>query len=325
MTRRRMPRRTCWRDSPRPTRASGCSASRGRAAPPRRAMSRFGQPTAATSPASTTTTRCCRGASPRCCGPSTSATRSSAAARCCTPGPGGDRHARSDAVITLDDELYGDQAGTQVFTLTQRLREVGLFDETMPAWQDYDLWTRLIERYGPALRIAEPTYVMRVEPGTGTHQPARCRGRAALHREASCAHGPGAARQPAARAVHAGAATHGPGRRGRLSHPRHVAARAALLRHVECAGTARARGEVPSLALVGGAPVRRRWGHGRCRQFSAEDLAHDSSLLLQLDGKRDRSTSFAAEPPARSADGVSVSSNCTATATRSLVAGLRRG
>ena len=72
----------------------------------------------------------------------------------------------SDAVITLDDELYGDQAGTQVFTLTERLREVGLFDETMPAWQDYDLWTRLIERYGPALRIAEPTYVMRVEPGT---------------------------------------------------------------------------------------------------------------------------------------------------------------
>jgi glycosyltransferase involved in cell wall biosynthesis len=72
----------------------------------------------------------------------------------------------TDAVITLDDELYGDQAGTQVLTLTERLRAVGLFDEHMPAWQDYDLWTRLIERYGPALRIAEPTYVMRVEAGT---------------------------------------------------------------------------------------------------------------------------------------------------------------
>jgi glycosyltransferase involved in cell wall biosynthesis len=72
----------------------------------------------------------------------------------------------TDAVITLDDELYGDQAGTQVLTLTERLREVGLFDESMPAWQDYDLWTRLIERFGPALRIAEPSYVLRIEPGT---------------------------------------------------------------------------------------------------------------------------------------------------------------
>lgn len=72
----------------------------------------------------------------------------------------------TDAVITLDDELYGDQAGTQVLTLTERFHAVGLFDEQMPAWQDYDLWTRLIERYGPALRIAEPSYVMRVEAGT---------------------------------------------------------------------------------------------------------------------------------------------------------------
>ena len=36
----------------------------------------------------------------------------------------------------------------------------------MPAWQDYDLWTRLIERYGPARRIAAPTYLQRVEAGT---------------------------------------------------------------------------------------------------------------------------------------------------------------
>lgn len=72
----------------------------------------------------------------------------------------------SRAVITLDDELYGDQAGTQVLTLTDRLREAGGFDESMPAWQDYDLWTRLIERHGPALRIAEATYLQHVEAGT---------------------------------------------------------------------------------------------------------------------------------------------------------------
>jgi glycosyltransferase involved in cell wall biosynthesis len=72
----------------------------------------------------------------------------------------------SGAVITLENELYGDQAGTQVLALASRIREAGLFDESMPAWQDYDLWTRLIELYGPALRIAEPTYLQRVEAGT---------------------------------------------------------------------------------------------------------------------------------------------------------------
>jgi glycosyltransferase involved in cell wall biosynthesis len=72
----------------------------------------------------------------------------------------------SDAVITLEEELYGDQAGTQVLTLTSRILEAGAFDESMPAWQDYDLWTRLIELYGPARRIADPTYLQHVEAGT---------------------------------------------------------------------------------------------------------------------------------------------------------------
>ena len=71
----------------------------------------------------------------------------------------------SAATISLEDQLFGDQVGTQVFTLRERMIDVGLFDESMPAWQDYDLWTRLIERYGPALRVAEPSYVVRVEPG----------------------------------------------------------------------------------------------------------------------------------------------------------------
>jgi glycosyltransferase involved in cell wall biosynthesis len=70
------------------------------------------------------------------------------------------------AVITLEEQLFGDQVGTQVLTLRERFNEAGGFDETLPAWQDYDLWTRLIERYGSALRIAEPSYVQRVEAGT---------------------------------------------------------------------------------------------------------------------------------------------------------------
>lgn len=50
--------------------------------------------------------------------------------------------------------------GNQVFARTERLREVGGFDEGMKAWQDYDLWIRLIDRYGPAMKLPSCTYVL---------------------------------------------------------------------------------------------------------------------------------------------------------------------
>lgn len=50
--------------------------------------------------------------------------------------------------------------GNQVFTRTGRLRELGGFDEEMPGWEDYELWLRLVDRYGPVLKLAECTYVL---------------------------------------------------------------------------------------------------------------------------------------------------------------------
>jgi hypothetical protein len=41
--------------------------------------------------------------------------------------------------------------------------EVGLFDESLAAWEDYDLWTRMVMRYGPARRLPECTMVRRVD------------------------------------------------------------------------------------------------------------------------------------------------------------------
>jgi glycosyltransferase involved in cell wall biosynthesis len=70
-----------------------------------------------------------------------------------------------DGLITLSDQLYSDKVGNQVFARTERFRAVGMFDESMLAWQDYDLWTRLIQRFGPALRIKQPTYVVRRNEG----------------------------------------------------------------------------------------------------------------------------------------------------------------
>jgi hypothetical protein len=31
------------------------------------------------------------------------------------------------------------------------MRELGGFDESMPSWQDYDMWIRLADRYGTAV------------------------------------------------------------------------------------------------------------------------------------------------------------------------------
>jgi glycosyltransferase involved in cell wall biosynthesis len=54
--------------------------------------------------------------------------------------------------VTLPALLYANHAGNQVLTELSRMRELGGFDEAMPSWQDYDMWIRLAERYGTAVR-----------------------------------------------------------------------------------------------------------------------------------------------------------------------------
>lgn len=64
-------------------------------------------------------------------------------------------------VIDINDIYHYNLVGNQAMMLTERARAIGGFDETFVASQDYDFWTRLIERFGPALRLATPSYVMR--------------------------------------------------------------------------------------------------------------------------------------------------------------------
>lgn len=64
-------------------------------------------------------------------------------------------------LIPLAALLHYNLVGNQALVLTERLRAIGGFDEALVASQDYDLWTRLVARYGPAQRIAEPSYVFR--------------------------------------------------------------------------------------------------------------------------------------------------------------------
>jgi len=50
--------------------------------------------------------------------------------------------------------------GNQVFMLVQYLREIGGFDEKMPALQDWDTWLRLTKQYGKLININSYSYVI---------------------------------------------------------------------------------------------------------------------------------------------------------------------
>lgn len=71
--------------------------------------------------------------------------------------------ANSRMIITLDDQLMRNHVGNAALSTRDRLLEVGSFDETMPAWQDYDLWTRLIARFGAALRIPTADHIVHLD------------------------------------------------------------------------------------------------------------------------------------------------------------------
>lgn len=60
---------------------------------------------------------------------------------------------------------YRNYVGNQIFTKTEFIKNVGGFDVNFPAWQDYDLWYRLIKRIGPCFKIKEATYVVNIESG----------------------------------------------------------------------------------------------------------------------------------------------------------------
>lgn len=60
--------------------------------------------------------------------------------------------------ISLDQLLEKNRAGSQIFTLTERMRNIGGFDERFPAWQDYETWIRLAIEYGAMLKLSATTY-----------------------------------------------------------------------------------------------------------------------------------------------------------------------
>lgn len=72
-----------------------------------------------------------------------------------------------ERIITLNTLLSKNIVGNQVFTKTAFLRESGGFDETLPAWQDYDAWINLTHKIGNGFRLEKYNYQWNIDHEEG--------------------------------------------------------------------------------------------------------------------------------------------------------------
>ena len=56
------------------------------------------------------------------------------------------------------------QVGNQVFAPREHFISAGLFDTSLPAWQDFELFLRMIKAFGPARLVDVPSYIFDVSP-----------------------------------------------------------------------------------------------------------------------------------------------------------------
>lgn len=62
--------------------------------------------------------------------------------------------------ICESDMKRKNYVGNQIFIRRQHLLNIGGYDTNMKAWQDFDLWLRLITSSGPALKIDNHSYIV---------------------------------------------------------------------------------------------------------------------------------------------------------------------
>jgi glycosyltransferase involved in cell wall biosynthesis len=77
--------------------------------------------------------------------------------------------------VTLSELLDLHTLSNQALVKRERMLALGGFDIGLAAFQDYDMWVRVVQAFGPALRIAEPSYKVNVghELGRITNSPKR--------------------------------------------------------------------------------------------------------------------------------------------------------
>lgn len=74
---------------------------------------------------------------------------------------------KKEKLITYNDLLYSNQVGNQVLVKKERLQAVGGFDESLAAAQDYDLWLRLSNAFGPVRNVNKPLQKIYMQHGSG--------------------------------------------------------------------------------------------------------------------------------------------------------------
>jgi glycosyltransferase involved in cell wall biosynthesis len=70
------------------------------------------------------------------------------------------KQGREYGVIPLTSLMHYNRIGNQVFTLTTRMKEIEGFDISLPAFQDYDCWVRLSQKYGSIFKTKDHSYVL---------------------------------------------------------------------------------------------------------------------------------------------------------------------
>ncbi|ENO1850498.1 glycosyltransferase [Vibrio vulnificus] len=61
--------------------------------------------------------------------------------------------------ISIEKALDFNIIGPQVFTKREYLLSIGGFDVDFPAWQDYDTWIRLMDKFGQCLKLSGYSYI----------------------------------------------------------------------------------------------------------------------------------------------------------------------
>ncbi len=81
----------------------------------------------------------------------------------------------TDEVVTLTRLLDLHTLSNQALVQRERMLQLQGFDENLAAFQDYDMWVRVVAAFGPALRISDASYKVNVghELGRITNSPKR--------------------------------------------------------------------------------------------------------------------------------------------------------
>lgn len=64
----------------------------------------------------------------------------------------------TNACVTHKQILTANLIGNQIFAKRDTVVDTGMFNPHMPAWQDWDLWARLLKKHGDAINIQSNTY-----------------------------------------------------------------------------------------------------------------------------------------------------------------------